>query len=116
MPSGGNGADRSLGHLEVTIPTLVNTPSPSADWSARREMGSMGMLRGAVWVARRLGRPLTRWLIFPICRGFVLCHREARSASKAYLARALARPPRAWDVVRHFFSFGTTVLDRVYLL
>ena len=79
-------------------------------------MGSMGMLRGAVWVARRLGRTLTRWLIFPICLGFALCHREGRSASKAYLARALARPPRAWDVVRHFFSFGTTVLDRVYLL
>jgi predicted LPLAT superfamily acyltransferase len=79
-------------------------------------MGSMGALRGAVWVARRLGRTLARALIFPICLGFVLCHCEARAASKAYLARVLGRPARAWDVVRHFFTFGTTVLDRVYLL
>jgi len=79
-------------------------------------MGSMGALRSAVWLARRLGRPLARWLIFPICLGFALCHREARAASTAYLGRALGRPARPWDVVRHFVTFGTTVLDRVYLL
>src|SRR5262249_53323524 len=76
----------------------------------------MGVLRGAVWIARRLGRMPARALIFPICLGFILCHREARAASKAYLARVFGRPARPWEVVRHFFTFGTTVLDRVYLL
>ncbi|HET6605868.1 MAG TPA: hypothetical protein VFG62_04330 [Rhodopila sp.] len=79
-------------------------------------MGSLSALRSAVWLARRLGRPLARWLIFPICVGFALCHRQARAASIAYLARVLGRPARPWDVIRHFVTFGTTVLDRVYLL
>ena len=76
----------------------------------------MAMLRLAVWLARRLGRPLSRVLLMPICLGFAICHADARAASKAYLARVLGRPARGRDVLRHFFTFGTTVLDRVYLL
>ena len=94
----------------------MNTPRPTADWSTRRETGSMPLLRFAVWLARTLGRPLSRLLLVPISVGFAICRAEARSASKAYLKRALGRPPRAADVLRHFFTFGTTVLDRVYLL
>jgi len=76
----------------------------------------MTVLRCAVWIARSLGRPLTRLLILPVCFGFTLFHAEARAASRNYLARVLDRRPRLWDVARHFFTFGTTVLDRVYLL
>lgn len=76
----------------------------------------MATLRRAVWLARRLGRPLSRALIAPVCLGFLLFHAEARAASHAYLSRALGRRPRISDTVRHFFVFGTTVLDRIYLL
>ncbi len=55
-------------------------------------------------------------MIPPVCLGFLLCHAQARAASRAYLARALGRPVRLRDVLRHFVTFGTTVLDRVYLL
>jgi predicted LPLAT superfamily acyltransferase len=94
----------------------VNKPRAAVDWTARDEVGSMAMLRRIVWLARRLGRPLSRMLLGPVCLGFFLCRADARAASRAYLARVLGRPVRAPDVLRHFFTFGTTVLDRVYLL
>lgn len=76
----------------------------------------MATLRVAVWLARRLGRPFARTLLLPVCLGFALCRRDATAASKQYLARALGRSVRTSDVLRHFFTFATTVLDRVYLL
>ncbi|HEY0423891.1 MAG TPA: hypothetical protein VGC82_11265 [Rhodopila sp.] len=76
----------------------------------------MTVLRSAVWLARSLGRPVTRLLILPVCLGFALFHAEARTASNRYLARVLGRRPRALEVIRHFFTFGTTIVDRVYLL
>jgi predicted LPLAT superfamily acyltransferase len=94
----------------------VNSPNRPADWSVRQEIGSMAILRVAVWVARGLGRPVSRLLLVPVCVLFVVFHAEARTASKHYLARALGRAPRGRDVLRHFFTFATTVLDRVYLL
>jgi predicted LPLAT superfamily acyltransferase len=94
----------------------VNKPRAGAEWTARGETGSMATLRIAVWLARRLGRPFARILLLPVCLGFAVCRPDARAASKHYLARALGRPVHAWDVLRHFFTFATTVLDRVYLL
>jgi predicted LPLAT superfamily acyltransferase len=94
----------------------LNNPNRPADWSVRREIGSMAVLRIAVWLARGLGRPISRLLLVPVCLAFVLFHAQARIASKHYLTRALGRPPRHNDVLRHFFTFATTVLDRVYLL
>jgi predicted LPLAT superfamily acyltransferase len=76
----------------------------------------MAVLRIAVWLARRLGRPFARMVLVPVCLGFAAVRPDARAASKAYLARVLDRPARISDVLRHFFTFGTTVLDRVYLL
>jgi predicted LPLAT superfamily acyltransferase len=76
----------------------------------------MAVLRSTVWLARHLGRPLSRALLVPVCLGFAVCRRDARAASKGYLARVLCRKAGARDVLKHFFTFGTTVLDRVYLL
>lgn len=76
----------------------------------------MAVLRVAVWLVRRLGRTFSRALLVPVCLGFMVCRPDARAASAEYLARVLGRRPRATDVLRHFFTFGTTVLDRVYLL
>jgi predicted LPLAT superfamily acyltransferase len=98
----------------MSIP--VNKPRASAEWTARGETCSMATLRVAVWLARRLGRPFARILLLPVCLGFAVCRPDARAASKHYLARALGRPVHAGDVLRHFFAFATTVLDRVYLL
>ncbi len=76
----------------------------------------MAVLRIAVWLVRRIGRTFSRMRLVPVCLGFIVCRPDARSASLGYLARVLGRRPRTTDVLRHFFTFGTTVLDRVYLL
>ncbi len=76
----------------------------------------MTTLRWAVRLARLLGRPLSRALLLPVCLGFALACTDARAASRGYLARALGRTPRRWEVLKHFLTFGTMVLDRVYLL
>ena len=76
----------------------------------------MAALRFAIWVARRCGRTASRMLLVPICLSFAVFHQPARAASTAYLTRVLSRPARSLDVLKHFFTFGTTVLDRVYLL
>jgi predicted LPLAT superfamily acyltransferase len=76
----------------------------------------MAVLRGAVWLARTLGRRASRALVAVVCCGFGMLHAQARTASRQYLARILGRKPHAHEVLRHFFTFGTTVLDRVYLL
>jgi predicted LPLAT superfamily acyltransferase len=102
--------------VEDPISIAVDKSTRPTDWSARREIGSMAVLRFGVWVARSLGRPVTRLLLVPICLGFIALHTEARTASSRYLARVLGRPARLQDVLRHFFTFATTVLDRVYLL
>jgi predicted LPLAT superfamily acyltransferase len=99
----------------VLISVTVNRPRP-VDWTARGEVGPMAVLRAVVWLARRLGRPISRMLLVPVCLGFMICRPDARAASMGYLARVLGRQPRISDVLRHFATFGTTVLDRVYLL
>jgi predicted LPLAT superfamily acyltransferase len=86
------------------------------EWTVRREHGTVSTIRLMVWVARRLGRPVARLLLYPICVYFLIFSRSPRKASRQYLARALARPPTLGDILRHFHTFGACVLDRVFLL
>ena len=74
------------------------------------------LIRLMVWVTLRLGRSTARLLLFPGCAYFLLCAPRSRRASRAWLARALGRPPTPADVWRHFWCFATCVLDRVLLL
>jgi predicted LPLAT superfamily acyltransferase len=69
-----------------------------------------------VWLTLRLGRSASQVLLVPVCGYFFLCAPAARRASRAWLTKALGRPPRANDVWRHFWCFAVCVLDRVLLL
>jgi predicted LPLAT superfamily acyltransferase len=69
-----------------------------------------------VWVALHLGRGLTRLLLPPICLYFVIFPGNARRASANYLHRVLGHKPRLSDVFKHFHTFASVVLDRIYLL
>ncbi|MGI4808591.1 MAG: acyl-CoA synthetase [Janthinobacterium lividum] len=85
-------------------------------WSAQPERGSAWLARTAVFVAQRGGWHVGRACAVPATAWFVLTSRQARAASRDYLGRALGRPAGWVDVVRHFDSFATVVLDRVMLL
>ncbi|GAC1336754.1 MAG: acyltransferase [Acetobacteraceae bacterium] len=85
-------------------------------WAAQPERGSAWLACAAIFLARRGGWTLGRALTLPATAWFLLTSRRARAASRDYLGRALGRPARLADVVRHFDSFACAVLDRVMLL
>jgi predicted LPLAT superfamily acyltransferase len=85
-------------------------------WAALPERGAPGALRFVIWIAVHLGRRAMRLFLFPVAIYFMLTARAARAASWDFLSRIRDRSPRWWNVLRHFYCFATTILDRVYLL
>jgi predicted LPLAT superfamily acyltransferase len=85
-------------------------------WLGAAQRGSPALIRLIVWVARRIGRPVARALLYPIVAYFVIFSVRPRRASRTYLARVLNRKPGIRDVFRHYHAFAATLLDRVYLL
>ncbi len=69
-----------------------------------------------VWVAMVLGRRVARLLLYPICLYFLAFSSRARSASSQYLSRVLGRQARLADSFRHYHTFASVLLDRVFLL
>ena len=85
-------------------------------WHERPEGG--GFI--AIWMIRNLalgvGRGAARLLLYPITLYFFIRRGPERRASRVYLGRALGRPARTLDVMRHIHCFASTILDRVFLL
>jgi predicted LPLAT superfamily acyltransferase len=76
----------------------------------------MRVMRIMRWLSLRLGRTLSRTVLYPIAAYFLLFAPEAKRASKQYLNRALGRQPSMADGYRHVLSFASVVHDRVYWL
>jgi predicted LPLAT superfamily acyltransferase len=87
-----------------------------ADWIRHRERGSMTLLRIMAFVSLRLGRTVSRILLYGIAVYFFLFAPDARRHSQRYLRLALGRAPRARDRFRQILSFATTIHDRVFLI
>ena len=85
-------------------------------WLEQRERSNDAALKFLVWLALGLGRPAGRLLLFPVCLYFLLFSVKGRAASRKYLGRVLDRPPRLADLFRHYYSFATVALDRMFLL
>jgi len=96
----------------------VSTPNlhGQAEWVQRPERGNTTLLRAMTWISLALGRPLARVVLFGTSFYFLLFATAERHASRAYLQRALGRPPRLAELFRHFHSFASCIHDRVYLL
>lgn len=84
-------------------------------WTDKGERGSAWLIRLIVWLARTVGRPLCRALLYPIVLYFVLSDRTARRASAEFLQAVHGRPASWRQVFAHFHSFAATLLDRVYM-
>jgi len=98
--------------------SIANDPTPAAgaDWTQRPERSNLAILRLMVWISLKLGRPVGRIVLHGIAAYFLAFAPAARRASRAYLARALGRPPTLADRYRHVFSFASAIHDRIYLL
>ncbi len=68
------------------------------------------------FLSLRLGRTLSRTVLYGIAAYFFLFAPAARRQSRRYLRRALGRAPGARDRFRHVLNFATTIHDRVYLI
>lgn len=84
-------------------------------WTDKAERGSAWLIHLIVWLARTVGRPICRLLLYPIVGYFLLTDRSARRASAEFLERARGRPSRLRDVFAHLYCFAATLLDRVYM-
>lgn len=95
----------------------MTAPGGSAPaWAGRAERGSALALRFMAWLAVTAGRPVARLLLHPITLYFLLFAPEPRRHSLRYLQRALGRTPTWGERYRHFHTFASTVLDRVYFV
>jgi predicted LPLAT superfamily acyltransferase len=100
------------------------TPDPApdlpilkpAEWISYRERGSTGLLKLMVFLSLRLGRTLSRSVLYGIALYFFLFAPGARRHSRRYLKLALGRNPSPIDRFRHILYFATTIHDRVYLV
>jgi predicted LPLAT superfamily acyltransferase len=86
------------------------------DWRSHKERATPSMVRLIVRLATWLRRPVVRPLLYPIVAYFLLTSPAARTASRDYLRRVLDRPPAWRDLWRHFFTFASCTLDRIFLL
>ena len=87
----------------------------SGGWLAQPERGSRAAMHVLIRATLAFGRRFGRAFLYPTCAYFMLCSPRLRRASADYLRRALGRPPRPADLMRHVHSFASTLLDRVYL-
>jgi predicted LPLAT superfamily acyltransferase len=87
-----------------------------SDWRSHQERSTPAMVRLIVRIATTLRRPVVRPLLYPIVAYFLLTSPAARVASRDFLRRALGRNPRWRDLWKHFFTFASCTLDRIFLL
>lgn len=95
---------------------MTTTPRAVPQWLTQSERSTVPIIRLIVWIALRLGRPTARALLYPICVYYMIFAPSRRTASAAYLERALGRAPKFSDVFRHFHTFASCLLDRVFFL
>lgn len=88
----------------------------ASEWTRRSERGSLPLYRFMIWFSLRLGRAPARVLLRGIAAYFLAFGTAARRASRDYLERCLGRAPTLAEQYRLFFSFASTVHDRVFFL
>lgn len=88
----------------------------TSGWEAQAERGTPAVTRFMVWYVLTLGRVAGRILLGPIALYFLIFSTKASAASREYLARVLGRRPRFAEMLRHYYTFSTTIMDRVYFL
>jgi predicted LPLAT superfamily acyltransferase len=89
---------------------------PRPGWAGRPERGRPFAIRCGTWLALTFGRGVARLWLHALTLYYLAVSPADRAASRQFLRRALGREPGIADVYRHFHTFATTILDRIYLL
>ncbi|QJR15722.1 lipid A biosynthesis acyltransferase [Usitatibacter palustris] len=88
----------------------------STAWRARPERSTPFVVRAGIAVALYGGRAAIRAAAWVGCLYFLATAPETRAASREFLTRALGKPAGLRQVLAHLHCFGTTLVDRAYLL
>jgi predicted LPLAT superfamily acyltransferase len=91
-------------------------PSRQAEWRRYQERGSVRLLKLMAFLSLRLGRSLSRSVLYGIATYFFLFSPAASRHSRRFLRLALGRDPSAAERFRHILYFATCIHDRVYLV
>ena len=94
----------------------MNASAAASTWATHAERGSLRLLRMMSWISLRLGRRLSRTVLYGITCYFFLFAPRARRHAREYLQRVLGRPATPIDRFRQILAFASTIHDRVYLL
>lgn len=84
-------------------------------WLQQKERGSALLTAIGVRLVLAGGRRLAAAMLYPICAYFLVFSTAARRASADYLRRVLGRRPTWRERFRHYHTFASTILDRVFL-
>ena len=90
-------------------------------WAQLNEFSFIAGMRLLFWVARIFGRWPFRLALYPVALWYLLARPPARAASRDYLRRmahfnpALKIDSGPLGVLRHFVSFGESILDKMLL-
>lgn len=95
---------------------MSSKAAPAPDWAEARERSNWLAVRVMAWIALNGGRRIARLVLLPVTLYFLLFAPRARRHSVRFLTRALGRAPTWRERWRHFHTFASTVLDRVYFV
>lgn len=85
-------------------------------WASINEISFVTGMRFLFWVCRVFGRWPFRVVLYPVLAWYVLSKPLPRRASRDYLARMREHTGRPLPgVLRHFASFGESILDKMLL-
>ena len=88
----------------------------AGEWRARPERGGRRITRFYMWLCMKAGRRLARPILYGIALYFFLSAPKERRVSADYLRRVAGRSPSLLEVYRHFFTFSTVIMDRLFFL
>jgi predicted LPLAT superfamily acyltransferase len=95
----------------------MSTPVPvESEWTRRPERGSPGIVRLMSRLSVAIGRGPSRLLLRFIALYFFLTGGAARRNVRAFLTHARGRKPTLREQYAVFFTFSSTIHDRVFFL
>jgi predicted LPLAT superfamily acyltransferase len=87
-----------------------------AEWTRAGERGSLPLIRLMVWFSLALGRTAGRVPLRIIAAYFLVFGGRSGRAIRGFLRRCLGREPTLAERYRTYFSFASTLHDRIYFL
>lgn len=104
----------------MAAPSVTDMQKTTKHWATLSESGSYRGILFMLWLHRLFGRKFFSVILVPVCLYFFIVNGTARRASLDFLTRHARlypsfwrRPPGYRDVLRHIYSFGQAILDKM---